>query len=81
MLDILSPTEMESLLLKIDEQDVDPETEIKRAVIAKAEQLRDLLDVDDDPTSEILDIMENGELSHAVRMNSVREAQPTGGGQ
>ena len=59
---LLSPQEMEDLLLKIDHQNVDPETEIKRAVLAKTEQLRDLLDIENDPTSQVLDIMGNGHL-------------------
>lgn len=64
MLQLLSPSETEDLLRKIEAENIDPETEVKRAVLAKTEQLRGLLDIEDDKTSEVLDIMGNGELDN-----------------
>lgn len=61
MLDLLSPQEIEELLRSIEEDGGDPDTEVKRAVLAKTNHLRDLLDLDDDPTGEVLEIMDADE--------------------
>ena len=66
LLDLLTPTELEELQTRINRPNTDPETEIKRAVLAKTEELRGVLDLDDDPTNRVLDILGNGHLARQV---------------
>jgi hypothetical protein len=67
LLDLLSYDEMEELAATIDDPNVDQETEIKRAILTKSEQLQDLLEIEDDPTSRVLDILGNGHLTPGIR--------------
>lgn len=60
VLDLLNPEEMQAVLAKIEEEDLDPDEAVREAVVAKAEQISDLLNLEEiDPVSRVERILEN----------------------